>query len=83
MKKPFRFLSKRIETYYDPFTGKHRKLVVLQYEASFWEGPIEAGKVGRYVTRRCDDIFFPDRRRFLNTAPSVSYFSSLLAAVGR
>jgi hypothetical protein len=50
-----------------------------EYEASFWEGPIYAGQKGRYRRVKCHDIW--NGKKFLNTAPNVSYYSQLVKAV--
>lgn len=69
MKKPFRFIRKRKTS-----TG-----VECEYEASFWEGPLNAGESGRYVRTRISDFYA--NGRFANTSPGVSYYSELLRAV--
>lgn len=53
--------------------------VHCEYEASFWEGPLYAGQTGRYVRTKCTDIW--TGKKFLNTSPSVSYYSQLVKAI--
>jgi hypothetical protein len=61
--------------------GKPEQIKVVKYEARFWEGPLQSGDKGRYVTCECNDVFM--RGKFLKTAPSVTYYGKLLAAVSR
>lgn len=57
-----------------------------EYEAGFWEGPLEPGQVGQRVTRRVlDRVSYSPSGHVLgmaNTAPSVSYYSQLKKSLG-
>lgn len=79
-KEPFRFLGKREVEERDRL-GRPMKVTHCEYEASFWEGPSEPGQIGRYVRHRVSDTYFNAKGRFLNTAPSVSYYDQLRRAV--
>lgn len=79
-KKPFRFIRKWRDEY-----GNLRCL----YEASFWEGPLEAGQQGRYVRRTLEDyvidVWRNDKivgKRVANTSPNVSYYGELCKMLG-
>ena len=37
----------------NPLTGARFEVRYVEYEADFWEGPIQAGKTGRYYRRKC------------------------------
>lgn len=53
---------------------------MVRHRLRVWEGPWEAGQVGRYVEKEIEDILWDDDRgrRFLNTARSVSCWDDLL-----
>ena len=72
VKQPFRLIRKWRDD-----EGELR----CEYEASLWEGPIEAGQVGRYIRVKCADHWLEDSERFASTAPSVSYYRELVKAV--
>lgn len=83
----FRLLSRSEVEHVSPVFGKYIATRV-EYEAAFWEGPIEAGQQGKRVVHRCADEWTPEPKvddrvipgRFLNTAPSVNYYSALRKA---
>lgn len=79
-KPPFRFLRKWVEVE-RLCDGSERLVTHCEYEAGFWEGPTEPGEVGRYVKFKCRDTVTP--HGLLNTAPSVSYYSALVKALGK
>jgi hypothetical protein len=53
---------------------RDRDVKFVEYDADFWEGPIEAGQTGRYVRRRLTAR--SDRR-----LPDVSFRKELEAAL--
>lgn len=65
-KRPFKLLRK---------ARQDDGATLVEYEASLWEGPCEAGQIGRYVTTRCRDYWRAGK--WLSTSPSVSYYREL------
>jgi hypothetical protein len=76
----FRFIRKwTVEECARP-DGPTHKVLCAEYEASFWEAPVEPGEVGYYYKRRC--VARWKGRRWSNACPSVSYYSKLCKAAG-
>lgn len=79
----FKFIRQWKEVPTDGSTGQ--PTVCFEYEASFWEGPLEVGQQGRRYTQRViDRVKYDDDglfAGFANTAPNVSYYSALKKAL--
>ena len=64
-----------IKKWRDPLPDGTKGPLCIRYSALFWEGPSEPGETGQYRKVVSDDVLI--NGRWLNTAPSVSYYGRL------